>query len=66
MGAERFDPFRGEKTKGVNRMDFWQTIRGVRLADIIQRELPKLTEELKRANDLKEEELKIIKTKESK
>jgi hypothetical protein len=37
--------------------DFFRTIRGVNLAEIIIRELPKLTKELKRMNDLKEKEL---------
>lgn len=39
-------------------MDFFQSIRGVQFAEIIIRELPKLVKELKRANDLKELELK--------
>jgi hypothetical protein len=47
-------------------LTFWDTVRGVRLADMLQRELPRLTEELKRANDLKEAELKLIKEKELK
>jgi hypothetical protein len=56
-----------KKLKGGNKMlTFWDTVRGVRLADMLQRELPRLAEELKRANDLKEEELKIIKEKEGK
>jgi hypothetical protein len=38
-------------------MDFWSTVRGVHLAEIVTRELPKLVKELKRANDLKEKEL---------
>ena len=38
--------------------DFFRSIRGVQFAEIIIRELPKLVNELKRANDLKEKEMK--------
>jgi hypothetical protein len=38
--------------------DFFRSIRGVQLAETIIRELPKLVKELKRCNDLKEQELK--------
>lgn len=38
--------------------DFFRSIRGVQFTEIIIRELPKLVKEIKRANDLKEEELK--------
>jgi hypothetical protein len=37
--------------------DFWQTIRGVRMADTITKELVTIANHLKRANDLKEIEL---------
>ena len=42
--------------------DFFKTIRGVNLAEILIREIPKIAFELKRMNDLKEQEfdLKII------
>lgn len=41
-------------------MDFFQSIRGVQFAEIIIRELPKLVKEIKRMNDLKEQELKEV------
>lgn len=41
-------------------MDFFQSIRGVQFAEIVIRELPKLVKEIKRMNDLKEQELKEI------
>lgn len=40
-------------------MDFFQTVRGSHLADMVIRELPQLVKELKRMNDLKEKELEL-------
>jgi hypothetical protein len=39
-------------------MDFFRTIRGVNLAEVFIREIPKIAIELKRMNDLKEKEMK--------
>jgi hypothetical protein len=41
--------------------NFFSSIRGVQFVEIIIRELPKLVKELKRANDLKEAEMKASK-----
>lgn len=42
-------------------MDFWNTIQGHKLAQIIITELPKISRQLERANDLKEMELELQK-----